>query len=144
VAAGIRWHAPRTWSLAGRDRAGRPAGRTLALLALLAHLLIGLAPLWVPAAEQGGIEICTVDGLRVVPGPLPGAPDPGDPSGGDDVGKACDFCLVHGAPVVAALALAPLPPAAGPTATPAMPEAAAPIAGPAGFDHRSRAPPPLS
>jgi hypothetical protein len=140
---------PAMFRLSGRRPHAAPAagsrlcGTWLVFLALAAHLWIGLAPLWVPVAEQGGIEICTVDGLRIVPGDLPAPAGPGG-SPAERIGKVCGFCLVHAAPVLTALVFAWL--IAAPPAPAADPQ---PTSGPAaaqaaGFDHLSRAPPVLS
>lgn len=125
----------------GSRRHDRPRfARVLAGLALVAHLLVGLAPLWVPAAERGGIEICTVDGLRIVPGSLP-VPD-GD--AGDRIAKACGFCVTNAAPVALPPLVVGAPPAGRTTTITERPAPTAMAASPAGFDHLSRAPPRLS
>lgn len=56
----------------------RPLARFGAVLALFAYLVVGLSPLWGPAAERNGIEVCTANGLRLIPADLPSSDDPSD------------------------------------------------------------------
>jgi hypothetical protein len=127
----------------GALRAARrhPLARLSAVLALFCYALVGLSPLWVPAAERGGIEVCTGDGIRIIAEALPfsDAPD-----GKQQQKSGCPLCALQAAFL--------LPPAAGAlepferrTSTFAPPVAAGDRAGLfAGFDHLSRAPPVLS
>ncbi len=127
----------------GRLRAVRrhPVARLCAVLALLAHAVVGLSPLWVPAVERGGFEICTANGILI----LPADPSsPGAPSDQRESQNDCPLCRVH--------ADAPLPAAEQAVQAVAFGKAAlAPpvsshhLAGrPAGFHRLVRAPPRLS
>lgn len=115
-----------------------PVARLGAVLALLTYVLIGLAPVWVPAVKQAGIEICTGDGVRIVPAdsPLSGIPpDKPQPKGN------CPLCTIQAAFL--------LPPADGPlqavgdtASTFVRPDPARNSAGQfIGFDRLPRAPP---
>lgn len=118
-----------------------PVTRLSALFALLTYLLAGLSPLWVPAIERSGIEICTAGGLQVVPGDLP---YPDTPAGQKSAKRTCPLCTIHAAYLLppAERAIAPL--GRAPSAV-VHPDPAATFAGLfAGFDHLSRAPPVLS
>lgn len=128
---------PRTLLAAGEDA----TARLLVLLALLANLLVHLSPLWVPAVERSGAEICTAHGLVVVPNP--GAVPAGQQEHQQRV-KFCPFCAVHAAVALASTAAllpfidawhaAPLP----------YERSCVTTARVAGFDRLPRAPPLLS
>lgn len=118
-----------------------PVARLCAVLALFCYALVGLSPLWVPAVERGGIEVCTGDGIRVI---VPVLPFSGAPDGKQQPKSGCPLCTVQAAFLLppAACSLAILDPGVQAFA-PA--EAAGDSAGLfAGFDHLSRAPPVLS
>jgi len=119
-----------------------PASRLSATLALLSYILIAIAPLWVPAVQQGGIAICTGNGIRIIPAgdfPLSDAPVEQE-----QTQKDCPLCRIQTthvllpvefsfqAVVVSASAFGP--PNPSDTITGLC----------AGFDHHSRAPPLLA
>lgn len=118
-----------------------PFARSSAVLTLFVYILVGLSPIWVPAAQRGGIEVCTAIGLQVVPADLPSSGVPADKAKpkGD-----CPLCRIH----TSFLLLPPdgMPAAAGErTAVLVHFGSANTLGGPfAGFDHLSRAPPALS
>lgn len=118
-----------------------PASQACVGLALLVHILVQLSPLWVPAVERRtGIEICTADGIRLVPA----IPDPGAPSGKKKPAGECALCALHNAGVLAPSAIA-LTPCTGHFVSAAL--AGRDIdSGPqfAGANRRIRAPPVLS
>jgi Protein of unknown function (DUF2946). len=118
-----------------------PVARASAVLALFVYVLVGLSPLWVPAAARGGIEICTAYGLQVIPADLPSSDSPAD---GTKPKVDCPLCRIQ-----AAVLLLP-PNGSVPTAGQGVdvPVRLAPVRTStgqfAGFDHLSRAPPALS
>ena len=76
-----------------------PAARLSAVLALLAHFLVGLSPLWVPAVERAGIEVCTASGTKVVP---VNSSLPGTPSDEQTSAAQCPLCALHAAALLPA------------------------------------------
>lgn len=115
--------------------------RLCAVLALFTYVLVGLSPLWVPAVQRGGIELCTANGIRIIPADLPysGAPD-----GKQKPKRDCPLCTIHATSLLlpgdcSILVFCPVASAV------ASPDPSRDIAGLfAGFDHSSRAPPLLS
>jgi len=61
-------------------------------VALFAYAFISVSPLWLPAAERGGIEICTANGIRIIPG---GSPFDDVPTDGQKQTGNCPLCLVQ-------------------------------------------------
>jgi hypothetical protein len=127
----------------GRLRAVRrhPVARLCAVLALLAHAVVGLSPLWVPAVERGGFEICTANGIVI----LPADPSsPGETPDQRDSKTDCPLCRIHAdAPLPAAEQAVQAVAFAEPAFAP--PGSSRHIAGrPAGFNRLVRAPPLLS
>lgn len=119
-----------------------PVSRSSALLALFVYLLVGLSPLWMPIAQRGGIEICTANGLQIVPA---GFPSSGVPAEKSKPKADCPLCRIQASFLL-------LPPDCLPAAAVSeqatvrvRPGNARTVAGlTAGFDHLSRAPPALS
>jgi hypothetical protein len=64
-------------------------GRLGVFLALLVQLLVGVAPLWLPAVEQTGVQICTADGRIPWDRAFPVAP-----SDTQKAAKACPLCIL--------------------------------------------------
>lgn len=118
-----------------------PAARLLAAVALVLNLLVHLSPLWVPAVERGGIEICTAYGLTVIPA---GSEAPAGQRNGDGAAKACPFCSVHAAALLTppTVGLPQTDAAATVDLSPPTESLATSLA--AGFGHQSRAPPVLA
>jgi hypothetical protein len=118
-----------------------PGARLCAVLALFTFVLLARSPLWVPAVERGDIEICTANGIRIIPADLP-VPD--DPSSRLGPKQDCPLCTIQAAVL--------LPPAActleafgDGVSIVALPNPSCDITGRfAGFDRFSRAPPILS
>lgn len=73
---------------------GDRVARLYAALALFSYILIGIAPLWVPAVESGGIEVCSAYGIRVVPSD---ASPSGDADGGTADPSYCPLCTIQSA-----------------------------------------------
>ncbi len=108
---------------------------------LLRAFLVGLSPLWVPAAERGGIEVCTAYGLQVIPADLPSSGSRADKTKpkGD-----CPLCRIQ-ASVLLVPSDGSLPTVGHGVAVSLLLAPARTIAGLfVGFDHFSRAPPALS
>ncbi|MBK8175574.1 MAG: hypothetical protein IPK66_10030 [Rhodospirillales bacterium] len=118
-----------------------PLARLGAVLALYTYVFIGLSPLWVPAVERGGIEVCTANGIQLIPGdqPFSGAPD-----GKQKPKKDCPLCRILTAFLLAPVDCVPEAFDRGVSTFPHF-HPSRDIAGLyAGFDHLSRAPPVLS
>lgn len=118
-----------------------PVARLCAVLALVTYVLVGISPLWVPAIERGGIEVCTANGIRIIPAGLPfsDAPD-GKPKPERD----CPLCTIHTASLLLPAERAVEVFDHGPLAC-VLPTASRDITGLfADFNHLSRAPPLLS
>jgi hypothetical protein len=115
------------------------AARLCAVLALFSYVLVGLSPLWVPAVERGGIEICTANGIRIIPADLP-VPD--DPASKPEPKRNCPLCTIQAAFLVPVAECAHEAVGRGQSSF-VDPDPCCAIAGLfAGFDHFSRAPPP--
>lgn len=115
--------------------------RLCVALALFTYVLVGISPLWGPAVERGGIELCTANGIRVIPADLPvsGAPD-----GKQNPKRDCPLCTIHAAPLLTP-ADCSIEVFCRVASAVTCPEPSRVIAGVfAGFDHFSRAPPLLS
>lgn len=69
----------------------RPLARLGAVLALFAYIVVSLSPLWVPAAERNGIEVCTANGLRIIAADLPSS---GAPSDKQNAKNDCPLCRI--------------------------------------------------
>ncbi len=69
----------------------RPLARFGAVLALFAYVVVSLSPLWVPAAERNGIEVCTANGLRIIAADLPSS---GAPSDKQTAKNDCPLCRI--------------------------------------------------
>jgi hypothetical protein len=69
----------------------RPLARLGAVLALFAYIVVGLSPLWGPAAERNGIEVCTANGLRLIPADLPSSDAPSDKQ---NAKSDCPLCRI--------------------------------------------------
>lgn len=124
-----------------RSVRANPLSRLGAIFALLTYVLVGIAPLWVPALERSGIEVCTADGIRIISADLSTAGSTSDTRKGK---LDCPLCAIQGAFL--------LPPAEGVLGYSTGDGRASIailshriVAGLfAGFDHFSRAPPALS
>ena len=124
----------------GRLRAvGRsPFARAVAVFSLLAYVLIGIAPVWVPAVERGGIEVCTANGIRILPAPLPDS----DPTADHQTAATkCPLCTIHGAFLLVPPACAVALVSRGRPTIVTPDRTREPSGLFAGFDHLSRAPP---
>lgn len=121
-----------------RDVRRHPACTSGAVLGLFVYLLIGLGPLWVPAVQRVGLEVCTANGLEVTAVSLPSS---GVPAGKTKPKADCPLCRIQ----TAVLLLPPdgsLAPVDRSASRRLRPAPVATVAGPfAGFDHLSRAPP---
>jgi Protein of unknown function (DUF2946). len=112
--------------------------RLVATLAFAVNLLVHLSPLWVPAVERGGIEVCAAYGLTVIPD---GTAMPGRAHDQHTRLKTCPLCAVYAATLLVPTA-APLPWDGSRLDTPRTPDRSAThTARAAGLDHLSRAPP---
>ena len=119
----------------------QPAARLSAILALFSYVLIGLSPLWVPAVERASIELCTANGITVVPVDLPysGAPDDKQ-----EPQRDCSLCTIHAASLLLPVESS-IEPLGHITSAVTCADPSQNFAGLfAGFDHLSRAPPLLS
>ncbi len=119
----------------------RPLARLGAVLALFAYIVVGLAPLWVPAAERNGIEVCTANGLRIIAADLPSADTP---SGKQNAKNDCPLCRILTGFVLPS-AVNPVHSVAFIEPAVAWPDSCCEIGNSfTGFDRLSRAPPVLS
>jgi hypothetical protein len=69
----------------------RPLARFGAVLALFAYIVAGLSPLWGPTAERNGIEVCTANGLRLIPADPPSSDAPSDKQ---NAKNDCPLCRI--------------------------------------------------
>jgi hypothetical protein len=112
--------------------------RAVAVFSLLAYVLIGIAPVWVPAVERGGIEVCTANGIRILPAPLPDS----DPTADHQTAATkCPLCTIHGAFLLVPPACAVALVSRGRPIIVTPDRTREPSGLFAGFDHLSRAPP---
>jgi hypothetical protein len=115
-----------------------PVARLCAVLALFTYVLVGISPLWVPAVEGGGIEVCTANGIRIIPTDLPisGAPD-----GKQQPKRDCPLCTIQAASLLPAADGAVKDFGDGASAFVLPPPAGIVPACFVGFNYLSRAPP---